>query len=219
MKTKLSVLVLFATLILAACAPSTPSIPTPNVALVSTAAAQTVVARFTLIAAAWTPTSEPLPTTTSMPEATATEAGTAIVPLATLPVPTLPGGTPGATQVVLCDRYTWDNATVDVNIPDGTSFQPGQQFVKTWKIKNAGTCTWGAGYKVVYAGYADPMSGVAQPLGVVAPGQEIEISVQFKAPTAKVGDYLALGLSKMPAEEISLVTGAKPLYVKIVVKV
>jgi hypothetical protein len=215
MKTKLTIIVtLLAVLILAACAPSTPPAPTPDAALIATSAAQTVVARFTLTAAAWTPTSAPLPTETSAPAATATQA--VAVATDTLVIP-LPGGTPGPTQVILCDRYTWDNATVDVNYPDGSQVQPGQTFIKTWKIKNGGTCTWGAGYKVVYAGYNDPMSGVGQAFGVVAPGQEVEISVQFTAPS-KVGDYVSAWTLQNAQGRNFFGNGAKPLYIKITVK-
>jgi len=214
MKTKLSVILLLA-VILAACAPATTPAPTPDTALISTAAAQTVIANFTLTANSWTPTSLPAPTETptSMSLATATTTTAA----ATVIVPTQPG-LPGATQAALCDRYSWDNATVDVNVPDNTQMTPGQDFVKTWKIKNAGTCTWGAGYTIIYS-YGDKMSGVAQPINsVVAPGQEIEISVQFKAPT-QIGEYVSAWTLANPKGIPFFGNDNKPLYVKIVVKI
>ncbi len=37
--------------------------------------------------------------------------------------------------------------TLDVTIPDGAPVTPGQEFVKTWKIKNTGICTWDEGYQ------------------------------------------------------------------------
>ncbi len=210
MKTKLSVILLLAVM-LAACAPATTSAPTPDVALISTAAAQTVIANFTLTATAWTPTPLPAPTETptSISLTTATlEATTA---------PTQPG-LPGATQAALCDRYSWNDATVDVNVPDGTQMTPGQDFVKTWKIKNAGTCTWGAGYTIIYSGYSDKMSGVPQPInGVIGSGQEIEITVQFKAPT-KVGEYVSAWTLANPKGIPFFGNNNKPLFVKIVVK-
>ncbi len=215
MKTPLLLSILVVTLLLSACgAPQ--SAPTPDVAFIQTSAANTVVARFTLTASA--PTFTPLAalevTTAPAPLETATQAPPASPPALT---PTLlPGGvtaTPG-----LCDYYSWDPATVDVNIPDGTQMTPGQQFVKTWKIKNAGICTWGAGYKVVYAGYTDQMSGVPQPMnGVIGPGQEVEITVQFKAP-AKAGEYVSAWTLQNAAGIRFYGLGAKPLYVKIVVK-
>jgi len=210
MKTKLCVIVLLVVM-LAACAPATVPAPTPDAALISTAAAQTVIANFTLTAVAWTATPLPPPTDTptTQPLATATLGATAIVP-------TQPG-LPGATQAALCDRYSWNDTTVDVNVPDNTQMTPGQDFVKTWKIKNAGTCTWGAGYAVIFS-YGDKMSGVPQPVnGVIAPGQEVEISVQFKAPT-KVGEYVSAWTLGNPKGIPFFGNLNKPLYVKIVVK-
>lgn len=210
MKTKLSVIVLLAVL-LAACAPATVPAPTPDAALISTAAAQTVIANFTLTAAAWTAT--PLPPPTETP----TSISLATATIETTTVPTQPG-LPGATQAALCDRYSWNDATVDVNVPDNTQMTPGQDFVKTWKIKNAGTCTWGAGYALIYSGYSDKMSGVPQPInGVIGPGQEVEISVQFKAPT-KVGEYVSAWTLSNPKGIPFFGNNNKPLFVKIVVK-
>jgi Ig-like domain-containing protein len=216
MKPKLIIAAVLGTLLFAACAPAAPLAPTPDIALIRTSAAQTVMANFTLTAAAWTATPLPPPTETPVLESTATIEVTA--------APTLPGGSPAATQNVLCDQFSWDDATVDVNIPDGAQMQPGQEFVKTWKIKNAGSCTWGAGYKVIYAGYSDQMSGVAQPInGVIGPGQEVQISVQFKAPT-KVGQYLSAWTLANPQGfhffgfNVQGTFKNKPLFVKIVVK-
>lgn len=68
---------------------------------------------------------------------------------------------------------------------------PGQDFLKTWKVRNTGDCTWGAGYTVVYGGYNDKMSGVPASIpSPVVPNQDVDVSVQFKAPT-KVGEYLS----------------------------
>jgi hypothetical protein len=215
MKTRFIIAALLGLLLLSACG-GAPAVPTPDKALIETSAAQTVIANFTLTAAAAS-TSTPLAALTDTapaPLETATQA-----PLASPGVGTatlLPGGvtaTPG-----LCDHYTWDPATLDVNIPDGTQMTPGQQFIKTWKVKNDGICTWGAGYKVVYAGYADQMSGVGQPInGVIGPGQEVEISVQFKAP-AKAGTYTSAWTLSNASGIRFFGPGAKPIFVKIVVK-
>ncbi len=214
MKTTLLITTLLVALLLTACG-GAPVAPTPDVAFVQTSAANTVIANFTATAKAAV-TNTPLAAITA--PATALETQTPATP-STAPAFTatlLPGGVTATAG--LCDHYTWDPATVDVNVPDGTQMTPGQQFVKTWRIKNDGICTWGAGYKVVYAGYTDPMSGVPQPInGVVGPGQEIEISVQFKAPT-KAGEYVSAWTMQNAAGIKFFGIGAKPLYVKIVVK-
>jgi methionine-rich copper-binding protein CopC len=67
---------------------------------------------------------------------------------------------------------------------------PGQNFVKTWQIKNTGTCTWAAGYTLVY-GYGEKMNGKAVALtSDVAPGGTTEVSVNLTAPS-KAGNYTA----------------------------
>jgi hypothetical protein len=203
MKLKQSLLILLMAIPVAACAPSSPSAPTPDVVAIRTSAAQTVVAELTLTAAAFTPTSLPTATEELLPTATLIpgETESADVPVAS--------GT-----AVLCDSLTFDPGTVDVNIPDNSEMTPGQEFVKTWKVKNDGSCAWGAGYGLIYAGYSDRMSGQPQPFsGVVAVGQELELSVQFKAPT-KVGEYVS---AWQMANDKGIPFG-KPVYVKIVVK-
>ena len=125
-------------------------------------------------------------------------------------------GTPFEITVtpILCDSLTFNPATVDVNIPDGSQMTPGQEFVKTWKVRNNGSCVWGDGYGLIYAGYADRMSGQPVPLtGVVEIGQEVEVSVSFKAP-AKVGEYL----SAWQMANARGIPFGKALYVKILVK-
>ncbi|MFZ5820967.1 MAG: NBR1-Ig-like domain-containing protein [Chloroflexota bacterium] len=168
-------------LLFTACGPSEPIQPTPDVNAIHTAAAQTVVAEFTQTALA-APTITPEPTATEEPTAT---------PDAALPIPTATVAVDltGATVTPIpCDDANFDPNTVDVTFPDRTEVTPGQDFVKTWKIKNTGTCTWGTGYSVIFA-FGEKMSGVAEPLTTaIAPGEEIDVSVRFKAPD-KAGEY------------------------------
>jgi hypothetical protein len=102
---------------------------------------------------------------------------------------------------------------VDVTIPDGTAMTPGQEFVKTWKIKNAGNCAWGDGYELVYA-YGEKMSGRPVSIGVlVESGQEVEVSVSFIAPT-RIGEYTSAWQMTNPKG----ITFGKAIFVKIVVQ-
>ena len=62
---------------------------------------------------------------------------------------------------------------------------PGQKFRKTWRIQNAGSCSWNTGYQLIFTS-GDPMGtnyGVNLP-GTVAPGETIDISVDLTAPYA-----------------------------------
>lgn len=191
---------LLALVLLSACAPSTPPAPTPNVNAIYTSAAYTVVAEFTLTAAAFSPTPQ-LPTETPTPEQ----------PTATATVPIFATNEQG-TPLALCDSMTF-GADVDVTIPDGTEMVPNQTFTKTWKIKNDGACAWGSGYGLIYA-YGERMSGKPQPLAtVVEAGQEVEVSVDLKAPD-KTGEYLS---AWQMANDKGIPFG-KALYLKILVK-
>ena len=72
----------------------------------------------------------------------------------------------------------------DITVPDDTRFRQGEGFVKTWRIYNAGTCTWSAGYALVFDS-GDPM-GAASPYLLpepVPPGTSTDISLDFTAPT------------------------------------
>ncbi len=198
---KRSLVLLLVFLVACSSAPTTPP-PTPTIdpAQLYLSAIQTVVAGVTMTAAAFSPTPEPTATFTPLPSPTPT-VGTPVIPIEFSPTP------------VPCNAISFDPATVDVNYPDGSIVTPGQEFTKTWRIKNVGSCTWGTGYGLVYAGYADRMNGVPQPLPkAVLPNEEVLVSVLFRAPT-KAGEYLSAWRMSAP------IGGAfgKPLFVKIVV--
>lgn len=206
MKLKLTMVILLLTLVATACAsPEAPSQdPTPDIAAVRTSAAGTVIAQFTLTAAAFTPTPAQ-PTETAVPEVTGTVT-TATATGAFAQVTDASG-----TTIALCDSLEF---VADVNVPDDTDMSPGQDFLKTWRVRNAGSCPWGEGYELVYAGYANEMSGQAQPITqVVQPGQEVEVSVQFTAPEA-IGEYLSAWQMSNPAG----VTFEDIIFVRIVVQ-
>lgn len=70
----------------------------------------------------------------------------------------------------------------DVTIPDNTPFTQGVEFVKTWKVRNEGTCLWGEGYAVVFA-YGEQMDApLSAPIPAAAPGDIIEVSVPMTSP-------------------------------------
>lgn len=145
--------------------------PTLNV----TQAYQTVEARLTQ-AVALTPSSLP-----------ATELPVPTLPLATRTVQATLTAAASKTPLALtpsaaCDRAA-AGADIDVTIPDNTELQPGQSFTKTWRLQNAGTCTWTQAYAVVwFSGEKMGASGETALLGDVAPGQTVELSVDLLAP-------------------------------------
>jgi hypothetical protein len=221
MKPRLMAIFLLGALLLAACGPSaTAAAPTSDVAAIRTSAASTVVSQFTLTAAVFTPVVPAAPTEAPATEITDTTEPNVTTTATTAPVAEVTNAE--GTVVALCDKYSWDPETVDVNIPDNTPVSPGQDFVKTWKIKNIGTCTWGAGYKMVFSysssPSADSLKGVAQPLSAaIAPGQEVDVSVQFTAPDLP-GTYFSVW-TMQNAKGISFQgNDNKALYVQVVVQ-
>lgn len=156
-------------ILLASCSGGSASpTPTPvDVNALQTAAVQTVVANITQTAAAVQPTATILSTETPVPTPTETSAPTATV-------------TPST-----CDNSEFIN---DASVPDGTVMAAGQEFIKTWKVKNTGTCTWTTGYRLIYS-YGEKMGGLPINLTAeVAPNGDAEIAVKLKAPL-KSGTY------------------------------
>ncbi len=71
----------------------------------------------------------------------------------------------------------------DVTYPDGTVVSPGQAIVKTWRLRNVGTTTWGSGYKLKFV-RGDKM-GAPDEVSVptTGPNGTADISVNMTAPT------------------------------------
>ncbi len=107
--------------------------------------------------------------------------------------------TPTATNTPEADTPTPSNTPIpcnlgrfvkDVTILDGTKFEPGEVFTKTWRLKNTGSCAWTSGYDIVFSG-GDAMSApvsVQITSGTVNPGQNVDVSVDLTAPASE-GTY------------------------------
>ena len=75
----------------------------------------------------------------------------------------------------------------DVTIPDNSQIAPGAQFVKTWRIKNTGTCAWAG--TLNFVGTGNRMGGTSPTSFPQVPaGQEAELSISLTAP-AQPGSY------------------------------
>lgn len=68
----------------------------------------------------------------------------------------------------------------DVSIPDGFVMAGGEAFIKTWRIKNSGTCFW-SGYQLVFES-GEPMGTLEQAIPDTPAGEELDISVEMTAP-------------------------------------
>jgi hypothetical protein len=105
------------------------------------------------------------------PTVVPTKAPPTLVPPTETPTGTGPGG------CVLSEQFI-----ADVSIPDGTVLAPGSSFVKTWRVKNTGTCTW-ENYKLIFAA-GEQMSGPASVnVNTTSPGATVDVTVNLIAPT------------------------------------
>jgi polar amino acid transport system substrate-binding protein len=120
-----------------------------------------------------------------------------------------PGATPVPTRPPqgCVDGMQWvaDLTYDDQNMTQLPQLPPGQPFVKAWRVRNTGTCTWDAGYALVYAGgnnSAARMGG--QPAVVdrlVQPGEEYDFNVNLVAPLVP-GTYQAFWTMRNPAGQL-----------------
>jgi hypothetical protein len=227
---------------LTACKTFLPSQAEPSVDALYTAAAQTVIAqatqssRETAVAQLTqggdiNATATDIPINTSIP-ATATWLPTSTwLPTATWFVPTAPW-VPTATWIPPAPTRVrptatpvprpcnWAKFVTDISVPDGTVFLPGQSFVKTWRIRNIGSCAWNSNYTLVF------VSGdrfyttrtVALP-GIVHPGNIVDLSVEMSAPNT-AGSFRGYWMISDPRGQVFGIgpNANKPFWVDIKVK-
>ena len=164
-------------LILTGCSNGTPEAsPTPEPDTVLTAAAQTAEARLTELATE--PTTSPtlrLTNTAQPPVVETTEVSETSPPgdIVTLTptVEDLPSGTDSAVYVL------------DVTVPDGTEFEPGERFTKVWRLSNTGSSTWSTNYRLAFVGGAQMGDTDEVPIPTsVPPGSTVDVEVELVAP-------------------------------------
>jgi len=143
---------------------------------VQTAAAETVSVQQTQNALL-----TPSATNTQPPTATSTASLTPAVTNTAAATSSSSGGASGG-----CDVAQFVS---DVTVPDGEDHAPDTTFVKTWKLRNAGTCSWSTSYSIVFVS-GNSMGGPASQTltGTIAPGTTIDISVNLTAPH-ETGSY------------------------------
>lgn len=169
-------------LLAAGCQDATPN-PTPfDPAQISTQAAGTVIARFTQAAGSQTPTFTPRPTLkpsntpTSVPSSVPSETATATLPPTET---TVPSPTPTETPQP-CNQAQFLR---DVTIPDNTQVGPDSGFIKTWQLRNTGTCIWNSNYELVFvSGETFGFEGGIPLQQHVFPGDVVNVSAFLTAP-------------------------------------
>lgn len=149
-----------------------------------------------------TPTSAPTITltvaATPEPTATATETETP------LPTPTDQGDCLNRAEFVS-----------DVTIPDNTNLQQRDKFVKTWRIRNTGSCIWNMRYGLVFLKGAQMSALYSAPFVETLPGGTLDVSLEMVAP-AQDGIFTGVYQIQSPSDKRFGVKDGN-LWVRIVV--
>lgn len=175
--------------------------PANSEEVIATSVALTVQAQATLAAS---PTPPPPPSEIPATEATIATAS---------PAPATPTAAPASASDPACMKANLAGET----IPDGTILRPGEQFIKTWYIKNSSTCIWTTDYKIVFWN-GDVLGGAYEyPLPQqVRPGETVPIALVLTAPAAD-GTYTSEWKLATPGGARFGVGNDSPFWAKIVV--
>jgi len=115
--------------------------------------------------------------------------GTGLAVLGLTPTPTdTPSPTPPTPTVSpsVCDRAEF---IADITVPSGTTFSPGEQFTKTWRLMNIGTCDWTTSYRLAFfSGEKMNAPSFVNFSANVLSGETVDISVNLIAPST-AGSY------------------------------
>lgn len=186
----------------------------PDDALVasSTAVMRTVEALNTQLARMSTPTktstavvSIPLTAGTEIP--TPEDLLTLIATPTQIPTPALPLNT--------CDAAEYISET----IVDKAQLVPGTSFVKTWTLRNSGTCTWTKDYRLVFESGEAMTKLVSIPFTTkeIKPGGTVTLSVNMVAPDTD-GEHVGFWrLSNAAGLRFGLGGEGKAFYIQIIV--
>jgi hypothetical protein len=109
----------------------------------------------------------------------------------------------------------------DVTYPDFTHVAPNQTFVKTWRLRNIGSCSWNSNYLLIFD-HGDGLgvtSGYTQQLtsNVVNPGQMVDLTVNLTSAAAS-GTYTGYWRLRDPGGVLFGITpGGGTFLVKVIV--
>ena len=125
-----------------------------------------------------TPASTPIPPATELPP---TIPSTIEAPSPTAAPPATatlsPTNEPGCTDKAIF--------VSDVTVPDGTVYNTGEVYTKTWRISNSGSCAWNSDYSIVYSSGERSGAPDSAPLAFTAAGASLDISLNLTAPAKK----------------------------------
>ena len=127
-----------------------------------------------------------VPDVTEPPAQNTTPANTAVPPTQVPTVAYTPTTPPPTPTPKPCYQIRFVS---DVTIPDGSKIVAGTSFTKTWRIENSGTCKWDTGFDIIFVdGHQMGANKVYDLPKNIAPGEAIDISIDFVAPLSE-GNY------------------------------
>lgn len=190
---KFAVLLVGLSLFFSACtAPSEETISEEDVILtysVGTMVADFFATQTALVTPTPASTNTPLPTNTFPPPPTLANTPLPLATWTPAPVyytavpltPVATGALPTATGALAfgCNNSAFVR---DVNYPSGTTVSPGEEFTKTWKVQNTGSCDWQYNYTMAIVVDNDFDSSWGRLGRNVQPGDWAEVSVILNAP-------------------------------------
>jgi uncharacterized protein YkwD len=137
-----------------------------------------------------------------------------IIPIASITPTITPTSLPLPTPQIGCT----DSALYveDVSIPDNSRLKQGENFTKTWRLRNTGKCIWNIRYALVFVGGDQMGAQVTTPLSETPPGESLDISVILTAP-AKDGIYTGLYELRRPSGAAISIGSVTSIWVKIAV--
>ncbi len=90
----------------------------------------------------------------------------------------------------------------DVTVPDNTRFEKGEQFTKTWRMRNAGSVDWPESTVLRFSSDTNLATVEEVEVGEVAAGEDVDISVEMTAPDED-GRYKSTWLLSVDGKAIS----------------
>ncbi|HET90181.1 MAG TPA: hypothetical protein ENN99_05515, partial [Chloroflexi bacterium] len=105
------------------------------------------------------------------------------------------GGGPDSAVVAECLNAIY---VADVSIPDDTQFDHGEEFEKTWRVRNSGTCPWPEDTVLAFSQGSQMDAPDTVAVGAVEPGEVVEVTAKMKSP-ADAGRYTGVWKMKTTA--------------------
>lgn len=105
---------------------------------------------------------------------------------------------PNQNQVPLSEDCVDDARFVeDLTVPDGSLARPGEKLDKRWAVLNAGTCDWGAGYRLVRTDESSIEAREELALYPARPGETAIWQIEMTAPQ-DIGQHIASWQARSP---------------------